>query len=61
MKITFSVEQSCGEDENAIHLYFGDNVRIKVAEDIEGLELLVDQILRIKSEIQESYPLGINR
>lgn len=60
IKPTFAVEQACGESHHSIHLYFGNNVRIQIANSIGGLDRFVEQIEKIAAEIKETYPRGIN-
>ena len=57
---TFSVEKSCGENHYSIHLYFGEEVRVKIADSIKGFDTFIEHIERIALEIKDTYPRGIN-
>ena len=60
MKAYFSVEKSCGENHYSIHLYFGKEVRIQIADSIGGFDRFVEQMEKIAAEIKDTYPRGIN-
>lgn len=59
-KPTFAVEKAAGEKHYSIHLYFGENVRIQIAHSIQGFDDFIEQLEKIRAEIKETYPRGIN-
>lgn len=59
VKPTFSVETSCGEDSPTIHLYFGDGVRVQIADSIAGFGDFFEHIGNVYNELLETYPEGI--
>ena len=60
LPVTFAVEKALGEQHYSIHLYFGDNVRIQIADSIRGFDRFTEQVEKIAAEIKDSYPRGIN-
>ena len=60
LPVTFAVEKAVGERHYSIHLYFGNNVRIQIADTIRGFDRFIEQMEKIAAEIKETYPRGIN-
>ena len=59
VKPTFSVETSAGEDCPTIHLYFGDGVRVQIADSVESFGEFLEHLEQDYSEIIDTYPKGI--